>query len=116
MKDKRPVYIYALIDPRNETVRYIGQTCDPLSRLSAHKSNKGNRQKMQWVQELRTQGYSPKMKILEKTTRAEGRERELYWIYKHALEGAQLTNVRGVSTALSMFVRPTWWNGARRTT
>jgi hypothetical protein len=97
-----PVYIYALIDPRNNSVRYVGQTLYPTMRLHSHNRPTDSLPKSQWIRELSAEGHTARMEILEETTKAAARVRELYWIAEHLSRGAALTNVRGISTALWM--------------
>lgn len=61
-------YIYALIDPRDESIRYIGKTINPKSRMSCHISEckKSDRNyRLNWVRNLLSNGLHPKMKILK---------------------------------------------------
>jgi predicted GIY-YIG superfamily endonuclease len=56
------VYIYQLVDPRDGSVRYIGQTINMDMRLKAHlNSRNGNAAKYRWVQELRGLGLLPRI-------------------------------------------------------
>jgi len=63
-------YIYALIDPRNGTTRYVGRTINPNQRLKGHvyegKNDRVlNPEKAAWIRELFTLGLQPEMQILE---------------------------------------------------
>ena len=69
---QRKVYIYALIDPRSETIRYIGQAVDPSKRLWEH-GHGLHGAKSVWIMLLREKGLSPKMVI--QIGRASCRER-----------------------------------------
>jgi hypothetical protein len=61
-------YIYALIDPRDLEVRYIGKTIDPKNRLRAHifphNDTKDRNIKMIWTEELKALGLRPIMSML----------------------------------------------------
>ena len=50
------IFIYVLIDPRDNQVRYVGKTNNVLTRLSNHISNakriKHNRYVCNWIKEL----------------------------------------------------------------
>jgi hypothetical protein len=51
--------VYVLLDPRGDTIRYVGQTSRPLSqRLGGHLSTRGTPM-AQWVAELRALGLRP---------------------------------------------------------
>lgn len=63
--------IYALIDPRDNTIKYIGQTEQTIfKRLSQHiyytpkQFNKYNEKKYNWIQELKKEGLEPDIKVL----------------------------------------------------
>jgi predicted GIY-YIG superfamily endonuclease len=90
--------IYALIDPRDETIRYIGRTIRTKRRLQQHLQEIGNKKKSRWLKELKKLGITPRMEILErldcKAIDAERREAE--WIQHLVSEGAPLTNIRSV--------------------
>jgi hypothetical protein len=62
------IYIYALVDPRDLEVRYIGKTNDPKNRLRAHiyphNSVKDKNIKMIWTEELKALGLRPIMSVL----------------------------------------------------
>lgn len=62
-------YIYALIDPRDRAVRYVGCTVDPKKRYYAHLAAQmmaeGNRAWCDWVDELRALRLRPEMVVLD---------------------------------------------------
>jgi len=59
-------YIYALIDPSNNKIRYIGQTNDFVNRYKSHLTNKENNIfKNNWVQSLFDNLLIPEMFILD---------------------------------------------------
>lgn len=62
-------FIYALIDPRDKAVRYVGCTLDMRQRYSAHLSaleqSEGNRRRCEWVRELRALNLRPEMLLLD---------------------------------------------------
>lgn len=86
--------IYALVDPRNQEVRYVGQTKQPKGRFQQHKRNMDeNAAKYEWLSELGTLELKPLFVTLEDNVRWDDRfKREKHWIqYYHAL-GHRLTN------------------------
>ena len=88
-------YIYALIDPRDDAVRYVGCAGDIDERLRQHMRNKNlGLPKYRWLAELKRCGLSPRLEILETV---EGYlptfAREEYWVKKLMGSGAPLTNV-----------------------
>lgn len=88
-------YIYALIDPRNNAVRYVGCAGDIDKRLQEHMRSKNlGLPKYQWLAELKQSGLSPRLEILETV---EGYSptfaREEYWVKRLIRSGEPLTNV-----------------------
>jgi|SRR5579859_818170 len=90
-------FVYALVDPRTNSVGYIGLTNNPNERLQQHLQNIGgvNKQKYDWIQQLLTEHTEPKFRILE--TVYEGlkraKQREKFWIQHYAMQQAPLVNV-----------------------
>lgn len=91
--------IYALVDPRDDTIRYIGRTIQKKVRLQQHLNEVNiNKEKDRWLKELKKQGLAPKMETLEtlECRESEAEKRERQWI-RHLLSiGTPLTNIRGV--------------------
>lgn len=60
-----PWQIYALLDPRDETVRYVGVTKNELPmRLCGHMAQPTNRGMKSWIAELFSAGLRPKIRLL----------------------------------------------------
>lgn len=81
--------IYALIDPRDYTVHYIGQTSDVYKRFNDHIQGKGGSLvKTAWIFELRAVNRMVIMETLEEVeTHEQALTREAYWIrYFEALK------------------------------
>lgn len=92
---ERMIYIYSLIDPRTDEVRYIGKTNDLKGRLHEHALKRDSAtHKAHWVNQLRAAGLRPCMEVLEETTEAHWEERERYWIAYGKAQGWRLTNIR----------------------
>lgn len=86
-------YIYALLDPRDGAVRYVGKADDPERRFNEHFYFKGgNKHKHNWIAQLRLLGLAPEMLILEKCANNWG-EKEQQWILQFRESGAALTNL-----------------------
>lgn len=88
--DRGPVAIYVLIDPRDNTVRYVGKTLNPRARLKQHTFGRGNAERDSWVSELRSAGFAPRMEILEKVPISGWEAAERKWIEFYAIRGSVL--------------------------
>ncbi len=79
------IFIYALIDPRDFQVRYIGKTKDIKGRLRAHifphNDVKDKNIKMIWTEELKSLGLKPIMTVLTSCSEEESVDYE-YMYYK----------------------------------
>jgi hypothetical protein len=77
--------IYAMVDPRDEVIRYVGKTTRPLHvRLASHFSRPTNEEMSEWLTDLKTLGLKPKMvSLLETDEETAGIEEvkyiEAYW-------------------------------------
>ena len=66
-KSKVIYFIYGLIDPDDNDIKYVGQTKDIKARIKTHikESYKLNTSKDKWIYSLLIEGKTPKYKILE---------------------------------------------------
>lgn len=92
-------YIYALCDPRNTAIRYVGKSIKPKERYKGHLSQsslKSNSHKNNWIKELLKLGLKPELAILECVYSSEEctwEERERAWIARiRNIGGPKLTN------------------------
>jgi hypothetical protein len=70
----KPVTIYALVDPRDGVVRYVGQTVDVKTRAREHRHPGGGGPYMhRWKRELDSLGLTPRFVVLASAPRR-GRE------------------------------------------
>ena len=92
---KNPVTkIYALVDPNDNTVRYVGASTNPEQRLNHHNElGVGSQAKCDWLSGLMEKGQRPVIRILETCQTAERKGRENYWILRMKEEGHKLYNV-----------------------
>lgn len=79
--------IYALKDPRDNSIRYVGLTKDVHRRLIEHRGclKHLERPKNQWIQQLRSESIKPSIVVLETDIEIfyEAKKREDYWINFH---------------------------------
>lgn len=79
--DKGQSYIYALVDPKKLSVRYIGKTKNPTKRLKQHILYPGSIEKAAWSGHLLFLGLCPDMAILESVNDRDVSTREMALIY-----------------------------------
>ena len=83
-------FIYALMDPRTEEVRYVGKAVEPLRRLSQHLNHPTNLGMAMWFTEMEWDGVEPTLIPLEQTKHWQDRER--FWVAYMWQRGEQLLN------------------------
>jgi group I intron endonuclease len=89
----KTIFIYALLDPLNGRVRYIGKSIRPELRLQNHMNEVSNCHRSHWLQSLKKQGIKPEMRILEAIKPEQSwQERERFWIAIGKNLGWPLTN------------------------
>jgi hypothetical protein len=99
MTTNKPRTIYALVDPRDNTTRYVGASANPGSRLSAHISSAstncvGNKELVAWIRDVLNSSQNPIMKPLESDVSCDQWEdAEKYWIAELTAEGHKLLNI-----------------------
>lgn len=88
-------FIYALKDPRDGSVRYVGKSNDPVKRYAIHlcRQTGVDTQVKRWVQDLKAQGLRPILVIVEEVPRAMWEDKERYWIAHYRNANTELTNV-----------------------
>lgn len=81
----KEVFIYGLVDPNTNQIRYVGKTVQKLNRrLSQHMSDNGkhNPHKFNWIAKLKKDGIKPKIVLLEECTKDNWVGKEKEWIQK----------------------------------
>lgn len=86
--------IYALSDPRDKTIRYIGMSKNVKQQFLQHvRTLEGNSIKVKWILDLKRFGLKPILSIVEELQEIEQTKvRELYWIRYYYGIGMPLTN------------------------
>ena len=86
-------YIYGLVDPRTNKVRYVGKANNPEERLKGHlREYRRNYPIYAWIRKLGKLGLSPELKILKKCLKSEWQEHEINMIAEYR-KGSKLLNV-----------------------
>ena len=86
-------YIYALIDPRDNLVHYVGLTGNtPTHRLADHLTDRAGA-KAEWLTDLLDAAFMPSFIVLQKADDlAQAQMREAWWISTGEMFGWPLTN------------------------
>lgn len=89
--------IYALLDPRDRQVRYVGMTTEKAERRRRRHINVSKRREThcaRWVRGLIKAGFEPEIIILEEVPSVDDlAQREIFWIGLYRKHGANLTNL-----------------------
>ena len=88
-------YIYGLLCPIQNKIRYVGKANNPAERYRQHlRGGPGNKHKGKWLGELTDQGMQPKLVILEKVANQKPlwESAEIRWFDRLVFEGHPLTN------------------------
>ena len=92
----RIVYIYALLDPKTNEVRYVGKTTkEPKERYNQHLTTSKKRKTYVniWVNDLLNDGFKPIMKVLDSCVDCDWVELERKWTVKLYEENNKLCNL-----------------------
>lgn len=85
-------WIYALIDPRDEEIRYVGWTNNLKKRYGCHLRDKKPCYRTYWIMKLRRMGLKPRMEIIQRVSLQSWAEAEIYWISYFRKIGCKLVN------------------------
>ena len=89
------VYIYGLIDPRDNIIKYIGKTINIKNRYADHRNRleRASSKRKSWIQSLRTLNLYPILTIIEECNEETCDERERFWIKHYKDVGNDLKNM-----------------------
>ncbi len=85
-------FIYGLLDPRTNALRYIGKSNNPEKRLISHNQVFNNTHKECWLQSLHKINLKPVLKIIDIVPKLKWQQYEIFWIAYYKKQGADLTN------------------------
>jgi group I intron endonuclease len=90
----KTIFIYKLIDPITNEVRYVGKTNNLVRRFSAHlrRSKTNKYHSARWINSLLNKNLKPILEIIEECNETNWEEREIYWI-NYYRELFDLTNI-----------------------
>lgn len=89
--------IYALVDPRDGEVRYVGKTQAPAHRLIRHlwdaRNGLDQTHRSRWIRQLLALGLAPEMRAIELVESSAAAAVERSWIASFRASGSRLTNL-----------------------
>lgn len=88
---KTTTFIYALTDPRDHSIKYVGKADSPASRFSYHFKKEETR-KSRWVHSLRSLNMRPLLEVIEEVSLNDWQDSERFWISYLKFLGFDLTN------------------------
>jgi NUMOD3 motif len=114
--DQGSVFIYTLIDPLTNSIRYIGQSIRPMERLTNHCNDKSECHRTHWIQSLLKQEMRPLLLVLDCVASDDDwRTVERDWIAYGRERGWSLTNgtdggdgTMGLSAESRARIRAAW--------
>jgi len=86
-------FIYALHDPRNWEIRYVGKADDPHRRLRAHALDRNRLGIRSLIEQLKVLGLSLQLSILQRCDKSTWQFWEKFWIQTARNSGAKLLNI-----------------------
>lgn len=88
-------FVYALICPLDNQIKYIGRSCQYMKRMSSYKScNGSNKEVTKWLSYLKINNKLPIIKILEShISEKKIIKRESHYIKKCVLEKVSILNI-----------------------
>ena len=90
---KMTTAIYALVDPRTDAVKYVGKTKNTSARLAKHNQAPGSKRLSRWLDDLRSVGAFPVLRVLESVDDSVAANAESFWIrYMNAVTDEALLN------------------------
>lgn len=87
-------YIYILIDPLTNQIRYVGKANNPQERYKNHKNRcrDKNTHKRNWINKLRLKSLYPEIEVIDKVLVSEWHYWEKFWISYYRFLGCNLVN------------------------
>jgi len=114
-------YIYGLIDPRSDEIRYIGKANDVAKRYGEHcRDLRGSTRKINWIKKLHKLGLAPRIFVLEEVDDMDWQDAEMFWIDILRGKGISLVNGDNGGLGSGRLLEETrrkighYWRGRRR--
>jgi len=91
-KQNNTTFIYALVDPRNGDIRYIGKANNARLRFNSHMFDLARTKKTNWIKSLIKIGLKPELLIIDEVLISEWVFWEMHYISLFRFYGFKLTN------------------------
>lgn len=88
----KTTFIYILIDPRNDQIRYVGKSNTPGKRFLTHLCDKRKSHVTAWIKQLLEKGLKPNQEIIDEISVNEWQFWEQHYISLYRSWGFNLTN------------------------
>jgi len=99
----KPHTIYALVDPRDSRICYVGVTINPKGRMISHMCVKkpyvASPKLALWIRELLEARLRPVLVVIETVPYQQAHQRERFWIVKLHNHGAPLRNDKYIANS-----------------
>jgi group I intron endonuclease len=93
LEESQKYYLYLLIDPTCDSLRYVGFSKDPYNRFKQHVTSKQLCHKTYWINTLKNNGLTPLLKVIDEVeNKEEALQLEKAYIKDMRLSGIDLTN------------------------
>lgn len=89
---EKKTFIYILIDPRTNQVRYVGKTDNLRKRYNHHLIYNGKSHKTSWIKNLKSDNQKPIMEVVDEVLLVDWKFWERYWISQFKTWGFDLVN------------------------
>ena len=89
-------FIYALVDPETDEIRYVGKADSVKERFASHmrEAKQGKHSyKCAWIRQVIEKQQMPKLIVLEEVSQDEWKKAEIYYIAEFKKLGHNLTNI-----------------------
>lgn len=90
---EKTTFIYILIDPISNQIRYVGKTDNLRKRYNHHLIDNRKSYKSAWIKSLKVQGLKPIIEVIDEVSINEWVFWEKYWISQFKTWGFKLTNL-----------------------
>lgn len=94
-------FVYVLIDPRNDAIRYVGITMRPMERINGHEAERFYcAPKSMWLRDIFKARRRPILHVVERGIyeKQHARRREAWWTRKLLADGHDLLNQERFNT------------------